>query len=158
MWPIRIGRSHHGTGSAKSLPQRLEHRDRVDHRCFCLNVMYEAENVAAARCEDLTTPQYLLPNFLRSAEWEHSLGIDAAAPEYDAVTVGSFQRFGIHPGSRALHRVQDVESGFYEGRDELRDSAARVLERPPLRVLVNPVIHSLVVRHPKLAESRDRTE
>ena len=70
------------------------------------------------------------------------LRIYASSPKDHARAISVFQTRRIHAGGRALHRVDDVKACLDKGFHELLYGAAGVLEDPPARVAVDPVVHS----------------
>ena len=61
--------------------------------------MDRIEHEAAAGREDLAAPQHLLAHLRRRAERQRLLGVDAAAPEHQAVAVLRLQLAGSIPAA-----------------------------------------------------------
>ena len=57
-------------------------------------------------------------HLVRRAERKHLLRVHAAAPESELSAVNRLSGAPAHPHRRTLHRVENVEPGFDEGRDE----------------------------------------
>ncbi len=89
---------------------------------------------------------HLVAHLLRAAERQRLLRVHAAAPEHEPAAESPLQLGRVHPARRALHRVEDVESGLDDRLEQRLDAAAAVHERLPGRVGVDPPVHPLLVR------------
>lgn len=69
----------------------------------------------------LRTLEHLSTHLFRRAEWQTLLGIDAAALEGDILAVSLFEVLRIYTRSRALHRVERIETSLDEPRDDRID-------------------------------------
>src|SRR4030042_1041163 len=136
----------------------VDHGGDVVHRCGGLDVVDGVEDEPAAGGQDLHPAEHLIPDLPGRPEGECRLGVDAAAPEDDAVTVSLFEMRRVHPGGRDLDRVEDVAPGLDEGIDQRLDGAAGMLESLPICIPVDPIVDHLVVGEVELGESVDRAE
>jgi len=102
-------------GSASvELVDRIDHSDDVFDGRLRLNVVNGVEDEAAAGGEDLTAAQHLLADLCRRSEGQYVLRVYAAAPEDNALAEVCLQLGRVHAGGRALHGVQNVDTGFNE--------------------------------------------
>jgi len=79
-----------------------------------LNIVNSIEDKSSSFSEDVDAFFYLFSHFVRFAEGEHSLSVNAAAPEDQTVAIFLFEKLGVHSCSRALNRIEDVHSGVDE--------------------------------------------
>src|ERR1017187_653768 len=80
----------------------LEHGEDVRDRGLGLEVVYRAEDEAAAGAEDIDPRAELVPHLLRLAERQSLLRVHAAAPEDQLVTIVLLERARVHAFGGAL--------------------------------------------------------
>jgi len=131
---------------AVEFAEGVEHGRDVRDRNVGLDVVDRVEDEAAAPAEDLTAAEDLLAHGGRRSEHQGLLRVHAAAPEDEVGSEFGLKCCGVHPGGRALDRVEDIEPRFDDRGDKRLDRAAGVLERLPGRVFVDPGVDLLVIR------------
>ena len=97
------------------------------------------EDVSTPRGEDVQQPLHLGRYFLRGATREGVLRVASPAPEGEVRTELSLQPDRVHPCSRDLHRVEDLNPGLNQVGDQGVDAAAGVEEDVDLRVMLADV-------------------
>ena len=113
--------------------RRIESGDDIFGGHKGLDIVDGGEDEPTTRRQIINTPLNLVAYLVRCTEREHPLGIDAATPEDDIITVGSLQSFGIHAFGRDLHRINDVEAQVDEVGDEIIDRTATMEEQFGIR-------------------------
>src|SRR5579859_4645159 len=116
----------------------IEHGDDVFDRGSGLHVMNRIEDKTAPGGEDFATAQDLFADFGRGAEGENFLGVDSAAPENELLPECGLELLRLHAGGGALHGVDDVNSDFDKGGQELGNRSAGMLEDLPRGAGVDP--------------------
>ena len=101
--------------------------------------MHLVEDVTTPRGENTQQPLHLGRYLLRGAVREGMLRVTSPAPEGEVRTELLLQADGIHPRSRDLHRVKDLNPGLNEVGDQGVDAAAGVEEDVDLRVVLTDV-------------------
>src|ERR1019366_4095175 len=123
-----------------------------------LDVVDGVEHEPPAGGDDVDPLPALPVDLLGGAEGQGVLRVDAAAPEGDVAAELLLEPRRIHLGGGALHRVEDVEAGGYEVRDQGIDVAAGMDERLPGRTAVDDVVQAAVEGLIKGAVGFDRDE
>lgn|ERR1035441_340285 len=97
----------------------FEHGNDILDGSSRLYIMDGIKNEPTALRKDFASAQNLFPHFSRRSEGENSLRIDSSTPEHKLVTKIRFQLLGVHSSRGALYRIENVDSGFDEGRKKL---------------------------------------
>ena len=126
----------------------LVHGDQIVGRYIGHHIVDGVEDEAAILVQNADTLGYLLPYLLGCAEGQYMLGIHAAAPEGELVTVALLQllgadALGLHGAE--LNGIQTIHAHLVQIVQQGIDAAAGVVEGLPAGVLMDPIVHLPVV-------------
>ena len=121
----------------------VEHGDDVFRGDVAHDVVHLIEHETGIFAEDAGQKAHVLTHLFGRLEAENLLRVAAAAPEADLVAVAILERIRLHVVCGDLHRIQHVDAGLDEIRDERLDGSAGVQEYLLVGIFVDEIAELL---------------
>src|SRR5262249_22972512 len=112
---------------------RVVHRHDIPRRNIGQDIVHLLENEAAPRSPDINVAANVLAHLRRRTLDEYIPSVASPTPKSESIAKVSLESRGIHPATSDLDRVDGVEPGFDEVREQFTHSTATMQLDPQVR-------------------------